>query len=221
MVNTAVLSASAGVATTRVNQVAIGGVNQTLTVAGIVSAASVAAQGATTGVITTDADGNLASDGGALQTAVNSNTAAVAANVTAISANAVSISVNNTAIAANLATVTSNTQSIANNGQSILANSVRLDGFDQRMNGFDLALAAQNNRLDDLQNSLAATTAIPDAYLAPSESYAIAGGFSVVEGEIGFGGTISLRASDKWSLGASLGYSGGKAAGKVQCRFAN
>ena len=56
------------------NQIVLGLANQTLTVAGLPSAASLAAQGAVTGLVTTDANGNLASDGGALQTSVNTNT---------------------------------------------------------------------------------------------------------------------------------------------------
>jgi hypothetical protein len=43
----------------------------------------------------------------------------------------------------------------------------------------------------------------------------------VTEGEIGFGGSAAIRANDRWSLGASAGYSNGQAVGKVQFRFAN
>ncbi|VAV99789.1 hypothetical protein MNBD_ALPHA05-282, partial [hydrothermal vent metagenome] len=68
-----------GVATTSDNQIALGTETNTLTVTGITSAASLAAQGSVTGLVTTDASGNLASDGGALQTQVNANMIAIAA----------------------------------------------------------------------------------------------------------------------------------------------
>ena len=65
----------AGAATTRANQVVLGTTSSTITAPGITSAASLAAQGAVVGLVTTDADGNLASDGGALQNQVNTNSA--------------------------------------------------------------------------------------------------------------------------------------------------
>lgn len=60
-----------GAAATRTNQVMLGAATSTYTLAGITSAASSAQQGAVNGILTTDANGNLASDGGALQAQVN------------------------------------------------------------------------------------------------------------------------------------------------------
>jgi len=61
-----------GVSTTFANQMAFGGITNIYTFAGITSAASLANQGTVTGLITTDASGNLASDGGALEGRVTS-----------------------------------------------------------------------------------------------------------------------------------------------------
>ena len=52
--------------TSRANQVAIGGASNTYTLAGVGSDASRAAQSGPTQVLTTDAAGNIAGDGGAL-----------------------------------------------------------------------------------------------------------------------------------------------------------
>ena len=57
--------------------------------------------------------------------------------------------------------------------------------------------------------------------MAVMNAVADSGAFSVVNGEVGFGSTVTVRGDDRWSFGASLGYSNGQAAGKVQFRFAN
>jgi len=59
-----------GASATRTNQVMLGSVSSTYTLAGITSAASRGQQGAVVGVLTADANGNLASDGGALHASV-------------------------------------------------------------------------------------------------------------------------------------------------------
>ena len=89
------------------------------------------------------------------------------------------------------------------------------------MDNFATALANQNNRIADLEGGLAAVAAIPDQYLDRDESYPVSGGFSVIGGKVGFGGGIALRGNERWSFGASGGYSDGQAVGKVQFRFAN
>lgn len=59
--------------TTRANQQVYGTSANTYTMPGITSGASKAAQGSVHGLVTTDASGNLASDGGALQAKVDAN----------------------------------------------------------------------------------------------------------------------------------------------------
>ena len=59
------------------------------------------------------------------------------------------------------------------------------------------------------------------AYLDKSETYAIGGSSAVVNGEVGFGTTVTVRGNDRWSFGASVGHSNGQTVGKVQFRFAN
>ena len=82
-----------GVATVRNNQVAIGSTSNTYTLAGITSAASRAAQSGSLELVTTDANGNLATDGGQFITILNS--------LTAVSANNEQIELNRQAIQRN------------------------------------------------------------------------------------------------------------------------
>lgn len=171
--------------------------------------------------MTSDANGNLATDGGALQNQLNSNTSAIVAVQGRVTTVETSVATNTNVIAANRSFIGENSAAIENNRQSLLANTARLDNFDLRLESFASALSAQGERLNDLENGLAAVAAIPDAYLASDENYAISGGFSVVDGEVGFGGTVTLRASDRWSFGGSAGYSRGQAVGKLQFRFAD
>jgi hypothetical protein len=67
-----------GATTTRANQVMVGTVSDTYTMPGINSAASSAAQSGPTQFVTTDANGNLASDNGATSIIINKNTAGIA-----------------------------------------------------------------------------------------------------------------------------------------------
>lgn len=59
-----------GASTTLANQMMLGTISTTYVMPGITSATSLARQGVVTGILTTDANGNLASDGGALEARV-------------------------------------------------------------------------------------------------------------------------------------------------------
>jgi len=69
-----------GAITSRDDQQVFGTSANTYTMPGIASGESNAAQGPVAGLVTTDANGNLASDGGALQGQVNTNTNAISRN---------------------------------------------------------------------------------------------------------------------------------------------
>ena len=92
-----------GATATRVNQQIFGTATNTYTLPGVTSAASTAAQGAVSGLITTDAAGNLASDGGATTTSITTNTTNITNNATSITNNTNNISTNTTNIAASTA----------------------------------------------------------------------------------------------------------------------
>ena len=64
------MALGAGAQTTAANQVVIGGATNTYTTPGIASAASRAAQVGPVGIVTSDANGNLATDGGAFSGAL-------------------------------------------------------------------------------------------------------------------------------------------------------
>ena len=64
--------------TTRADQVAIGTLSNTYTMSGLTSAASAAAQSGPTELVTSDASGNLATDGGRLFKTVDENTEGIA-----------------------------------------------------------------------------------------------------------------------------------------------
>ncbi len=76
-----------GATVTRKNQQVFGTASNTYTTPGITSEASLAAQGPVQGLVTTDASGNLAPDGGALQGQVNTNTSNIAKNASDIDTN--------------------------------------------------------------------------------------------------------------------------------------
>ncbi|MEL6862415.1 MAG: hypothetical protein AAGL11_11300 [Pseudomonadota bacterium] len=73
-----------GAATTRANQISVGTATNTVTVAGITSAESRAAQSGPLELVTSDANGNLATDGGVFFSQFSGNTAAIATNSAAI-----------------------------------------------------------------------------------------------------------------------------------------
>jgi hypothetical protein len=102
-----------GATATRVNQQVLGTVSNTYTTPGITSAASTAAQGAVQGVVTTDAQGNLASDGGALQTQVNANVAALGVSATGVASNTAAINANSSNINANSRNINENREGVA------------------------------------------------------------------------------------------------------------
>jgi len=69
-----------GVQATRANQVALGSAANTYTFAGVTSAASTAAQTGPTQLLTTDANGNIASDGGSYLSQIRGNNKSIKEN---------------------------------------------------------------------------------------------------------------------------------------------
>jgi len=149
------LAIGAGAATTRTNQIVLGTANETLTVAGLTSAASASAQGAVTGLVTTDANGNLSYDAtlisqisqnttditalksGVSQTDLTALQSELTSLKTQVSSNSGSIGGNTTDIAAlnakvdslalgSQSDVSANTSAIAVNQTSIAANSAQI-----------------------------------------------------------------------------------------------
>lgn len=122
----------------------------------------------------------------------------IAANSTAITANAAAIDVNKTAIAVNTA---------------------RLDTAFSNISANSAAITGNTQEIKKLSQGLAAVAALPDMYLNSAEKWSAAGGVSVYGGDVGFGGTLAIRGNKNWSFGASAGFGGDQATGKVQVRY--
>ena len=123
-------------------------------------------------------------------------------------------------IATNTAGITANANNIATNAAAILTNSQRLDGFASQIEALGTTIASNTEAINDLEGGLAAVAALPDMFLARDESIAASGGIGIYGGEVGFGGTLAIRGNANWSFGASAGFGGDEATGKLQVRWA-
>ena len=159
--------------------------------------------------VTTDANGNLASDGGAFSANISATTAA---NSAAIAVNNQNTIDNVRAINFNTASINANTVGIGNNSAAIANNTARLNFNDER--------------ITEVREGLAAIASVPDLYLNVNETWTAAGGVSLYDdgaggSETGFGGGVQFRSSteDNWSVGAAGSVSGGAYSVRVQARI--
>jgi trimeric autotransporter adhesin len=197
----------AGASTTRANQQVFGTSTNTYTMSGITSAASTNAQvGGVQGVVTTDANGNLASDGGALQTQANTNNTNIAGNTAAIGTNTTSIAKNSQAIGVN-------TTNIANNSSRIGALEDTAFGMQQ---GIDRN--ARNIRENAEGVAMAMAMDAPD--LQATEKMALKMNWGTFAGESGFAFSGAMRLSQHVSLdgGVGMGASGDNMGGRAGLR---
>ncbi len=119
----------------------------------------------------------------------------------------------------NASAIAVNAEAIEVNRQDIQKNAILIDqAFSQISENTDL-INANAVAINDLGNSLAAVAAVPDMYLSPGAKWSASGGFSTVSDQIGFGATLSIRGSENWAVGASVGMGGSETATKVQFRW--
>jgi hypothetical protein len=112
-----------------------------------------------------------------------------------------------------------NSQSIDVNTKAIQSNKVLIDQAFSKIDSNTAAIQKSLESLQDVEQGLAAVAALPDMYLGRDDAWAASGGAAVFGDELGFGGTLAIRASDNWSVGASAAIGGDQATGKVQFRY--
>lgn len=234
-----------GATATRTNQLMLGSATSTYTLAGVTSAASRGQQGAVVGLLTTDTNGNLASDGGAIQASIvdhevritglegdlNTTTQLATTNANDIanisgSGGTLQTAENTTNIATNaqnLATTsqlaTTNSQRIASNATSITENAQRLDlAMGSILSNTD-SIMRNTEEISELSSGLAAVSALPDMYLSPHAKWSAAGGVGMYGDDVGIGATLAVRAGRNFAIGASVASAGDKATGKLQVRY--
>lgn len=124
-----------GAQTTRAGQQVFGTTTNTYTLSGLPSSASSDAQGAVVGIITTDASGNVASDGGALQNLATTNQRGITTNTGLIETN------------------TNGIAELGSRFNSIDEQVTRLDGRDEELaQGIAVSMALQQPQIRDNQS---------------------------------------------------------------------
>jgi len=186
-------------------------------------------------MVTTDADGNLASDGGALQTQANTNstniagnTAAIGTNTTNIASNTTNIATNTTRIGTNTTNIASNTTSIAKNSQAIGVNSSNIASNTSRIGAlentaFGMQEGIDRNASNIRQNSegVAMAMAMDAPDLQATEKMAVEMNWGTFAGENGFAFSGAVRVSRHVSLdgGVGMGASGDTMGGRAGLRL--
>ena len=105
------------------------------------------------------------------------------------------------------------------NTQAIQANRVLIDQAFTQIDSNTAAIERSFNRIEDVEQGLAAVAALPDMYLSPNAKWSAAGGAAVFGDEFGFGATLAIRGNENWSFGGSAAMGGSQATGKVQVRY--
>ena len=202
--------------TTMNNQIVLGTSAETITAPGITSALSLSRQSGPIELVTSDANGNLATDGGSTITMINAsaaaNTAAIESNEMAIATNANGISSNGSAIATNANNIVANSNRITTNNDSITNNTLAISG--------NTTSILQNvQAIDELTSGVAMAMALPDMYLNRDETYSIGGGVGFYEGKTAVSAGVMIRAGNNLSFGGSIAGNSDNVGGKLQARW--
>lgn len=124
------------------------------------------------------------------------------------------------AINRNTSAIAFNATQIQRNAAGIATNVNQIAQMGQQLQDLDLLLQSNSEKINQLNNGLAALAAMPDLSLSADENFAFSGRLSVYAGDLGFGLGMSLRADENWSLGLTAGHGGDQTTGAVQFRFA-
>jgi hypothetical protein len=188
--NAGAVAIGAFVTTSRDNQIAIGGTGNTVTMVGITNAASLAAQSGAIQVVTTDANGNLATDGGALSTAIGDLDTRVDTNTADIATLDGRVDGHDTAIATldgrvdghdtDIATLTSRANghdtAITSLTGQVAGNTTAITTLTGRVDGNAAAITTLSGRVDANTSDIAGINARLDA---------MGGGFANLGAEVG------------------------------------
>jgi len=163
----------------------------------------------TTGIASTDTDQDSVIDGSPLEgepinnELIGSNLEfGGSPNSTPIPSNGL---VNNVSSSDALSQASVNAEAIEVNRQEIQRNTIKIDQAFSRIAANGTAIEANALRITDVEEGLAAVAALPDMYLNPNETWAASSAVAVFGDQVGFGGTLAIRGSDNWSVGASAG----------------
>jgi len=160
-----------------------------------------------------DTDGNADSDGNPARLACGQNAEATGFRSIALGSEADASG--DSALAAGAGSTASGIRSTAI-GRDAEASGTAFSKIDNNT----AAIEKSFESLQDVEQGLAAVAALPDMFLARDETFAASGGAAVFGDEFGFGGTIAIRGTERWSFGASAAFGGDEATGKVQVRWA-
>ncbi|MHA7901194.1 MAG: YadA-like family protein [Henriciella sp.] len=189
------------VVTTRENQMALGNAATTYTAAGITSDASRAVQTGDLELITTDASGNLASDGGSTFAAISTNSAAITTNSAAISTNSASISTNR-------ASISSNTSRIGANEGNIAQLNSQFQNLGFRMDGLAQIVSVNTEEIQENKAGIAIANAMAGAsWLQANETHAVTGNWGYYADTNAFAFTATQRLDKNWSVNGGIGFS--------------
>ena len=158
------IALGSGVVTTRADQIVLGANTQTLTVSGVTSAASSAAQGPVAGVLTTDASGNIAYDPNAL-TQIASNASAISALQSGSATNA-DLSALQSDLTDLKSRVTTNTGGISANQSSVSANTSAIAALDAKLAALGATGGASQADVDANTGAIATNRSDIDANTA-------------------------------------------------------
>ena len=194
--------------------------------AGLTSSESAAAQSGAIELVTTDANGNLASDGGALQGQVNTNSSNIQTNADAIQTNSNAILSNSDSITSLQSGFGSTVSGVSQNSAAIALNSDLISVNTTAIGQNTAAIALNSGAISELREGTASLASIPDLYLNKDETWTIAGGLGAYDdgyggAEVAFGGGLQLRSSteDRWSVGVAAGLSKNTQVVRLQARF--
>jgi trimeric autotransporter adhesin len=195
----------AGATATRANQMAVGTATNTYTTAGITSNASRAAQEGPLQVVTTDAKGNLASDGGALQRQIDSLIGGLQGQINAFADSA-----------------------LAEGGGAYQHYQQQIDAHQQRLDAHQQQIDALGRRDRELADGIAIALAIPAPLFHNGQTVALSFGQGNFDGANAFGlslagvlnkGALGPTSSVTLSGGLGVGTTTGTVAGRSSVSF--
>ena len=194
----------AGATATRANQMAVGTATNTYTTAGITSNASRAAQTGPLEVVTTDAKGNLASDGGALQRQIESLIGGLQGQINAFADSALA------------------------DGGAYQHYQQQIDAHQQRLDAHQQQIDALGRRDRELADGIAIALAIPAPLFHNGQSVVLGVGQGNFDGANAFGlslagvlnkGAFGPTSSVTLSGGLGVGTTTGTVAGRSSVSF--
>jgi hypothetical protein len=210
-----------GVASTRANQVIIGTAQQTITMPGVPNPASRAVQSGVVGILTTDENGNIATDNGTFEQRLSQVEAATAnpTSTAAVAANTQAAAINATGIATNAQAISSNTTAIGVNTAAIATNTARLDQHDTAIAGLRDDVNSAFDRIDQNTQGIAIAIAMTGIMIPADKTFAIGANIATYDSKEAVSAQAALRLDETLTLNGAIGVGIGGGNSKVGARF--